>query len=134
MSMLFQVVPQTVFTLPAAREIHLRDVVDVSAFDELVIEVQSLSPGTIPAAELFLLLQTAVEQVPEEGWSLITPRQLELSSAGTAPKVWRTTWKRSDTAPFLRLMRLGFSNTGTADRTLDLRVVVFGIGGCGCGK
>jgi hypothetical protein len=44
MSMLFQVVPQTVFTLPTGREIHLRDVVDVSAFEELVIEVQSLSP------------------------------------------------------------------------------------------
>lgn len=133
MSMLFQVVPQTVFTLPMGREIHLRDIVDVSAFDELVIEVQSLSPGTIPASQLLLLLQTAVEQAPEEGWLVATRKTLALSG-GPSPQVWRTTWKRSDAEPFLRLIRLGFENTGGTDRTLDLRVVVFGIGGCGCGK
>ena len=133
MSMLFQVVPQTVFTLPMGREIHPRDVVDVSAFDELVIEVQSLSPGTIPASELYLKVQTALEQLPEEGWPVATRKTLELSG-GPSPQVWRFNWKRSDADPFLRLIRLSFENTGATDRTLDLRVVIFGIGGCGCGK
>ena len=92
------------------------------------------SPGTIPTAGLYLELQTALEQSPEEGWGSGAAKRIYLTG-GPTPQVWRATWSRTDGTPFLRLIRMGLSNASTTDdHTLDLRVVIFGIGGCGCGK
>lgn len=139
---LFQPIPQTYLTIRANSTytfLDVVDVVDVSSFDQIVVELTVMNPPALATGNIVLHVKTANEELPYAGWDVYPPLDVSVgvTVAGTA-YVTRKVCKREYDAvnnlyPLQRLFAFSVENTTNADKSLDVRVTVAGTG-CGCGK
>ncbi len=134
-----EVVPQTVFTLRANSTLQLLNLLDVSSFDQAVIELVMNSPPTMATNDVKLHTKTASQPLPVQGFDTYAVKTVTCGAtvAGT-PSVRRgAVWKveydaTNNPEPLLALLAFSLENTTVTAITLDVQINVIGTG-CGCG-
>ncbi|MBM4343199.1 MAG: hypothetical protein FJ100_07445 [Deltaproteobacteria bacterium] len=132
--------PQTQLTLRATSILQLADVLDVSRFDQVIVELVLMSPPTLAVDTVKLHTKTANEIIANVGFDAYDTKTLTNTRGTTAGTpavfrgaVWQREYRQDNQEPLLGLLAFSLENASASAITLDVQINVIGTG-CSCGK